>query len=109
MGKAETDIMNLIRSECSDIAILFRINVFDGKTATGQYVKSGVPKGYSDLSGHRKSDGKAVYIEVKKPGGAIRPEQKNFIQQMQKTNALAGFARSVEDARKIILESNNNK
>jgi len=103
VGKKETKIQNDIRLKCSDIAILFRINVFDGLTSTGQYVKSGVPKGYSDLSGVRKSDGKAVFIEVKKPGGAIRPEQINFIEQMQISNALAGFARSVEDARKIIL------
>lgn len=107
-NREETEIQNRIRLECSDIAVLFRINVYEGKTASGQYIKSAV-KGYSDLSGYRKSDGRAVFLEVKRPGGAVRPEQENFIRVARENHCLAGFARSVEDARKIILDTNNNK
>jgi hypothetical protein len=107
-NREETEIQNRIRLECSDIAILFRINVYEGKTESGQYIKSAI-KGYSDLSGYRKSDGKAVFIEVKKPGGKIRPEQINFIKIARQYGCLSGFAYSVEDARNIILDTNNNK
>ena len=102
MGKVETEIQNQIMIECSDIAKIFRYQVGLFYTETGIPVKIGV-KGHSDLGGHRISDGKSIYIECKTPIGKARPEQINFIKQMQKTNALAGFARSVEEARKTIL------
>lgn len=62
----------------------------------------GLPKGHSDLAGVRKSDGKAIYIEVKREDGVVKPEQKHFINTMQEYNALAGVARSVEDALRIV-------
>lgn len=54
------------------------------------------------MFGHRLSDGRIFYIEVKKPGGRIRDKQKLFIQAMKDSGALAGVAYSVEDALKII-------
>ena len=45
-----------------------------------------------------------VFIEVKAPGGRVRSEQMKFIEMMRSYGALAGVARSVEDARNIILE-----
>jgi len=99
----ETDIMNLIRASISDIAVIFRVNVVKGQLKTGQFVTSGVPPGYSDLSGHRKLDGKAIYLEVKTATGKASKEQLNFIEQMQMTGAIAGIVRSVEDAKKIII------
>lgn len=54
------------------------------------------------MFGHRYSDGRVFYIEVKKPGGAIRDNQKKFIKAMRDSGALAGIAYSVEDAIKII-------
>jgi hypothetical protein len=80
----------MIRLETSGIAQLFRINVVSGKTMDGRYITSGVPSGYSDLSGHRKSDGKAIYLEVKTETGKVSKEQLNFIEQMKKTGAIAG-------------------
>ena len=59
--------------------------------------------GQSDLQGHRRSDGKCFYIEVKLEDGEIRPEQREFIKAMRESNALAGFARSVEDALRIVF------
>lgn len=86
----------------SDIAITFRANVGKFKTKDGRIVSTGLPEGFSDLFGHRISDGRIFYIEVKKPGGRIRDKQKLFIQAMKESGALAGVACSVEDAFKII-------
>ncbi len=99
----EHKIQNEIRAGVSDIAIIFRANVGKGYTADGRYFDTGLPKGFSDLFGFRKSDGKAVFIEVKSAVGRPSKEQKNFIEKMGEHGALAGIARSVDDARKIIL------
>lgn len=100
----EHDIQNDIRNNTTDIAVIFRANVGSGTTYDGRHFDTGLPKGFSDLFGFRKSDGRAVFIEVKSPTGRVRPEQLNFIQKMQSYGALAGIVRSVEDARKIILQ-----
>lgn len=100
----ERDIQNSIRNETADIAMLFRANVGQGFTKDGRFFSTGLPKGFSDLFGFRLSDGRAFFIEVKSPTGKVRPEQQNFIEQMRSNGALAGIARSVEEARKIILE-----
>ena len=99
----EHDIQNLIRAETADIAVIFRANVGSGITYDGRYFDTGLPKGFSDLFGFRKSDGKAIFIEVKSAVGRPSKEQKNFIEKMNEYGALAGIARSVGDARKIIL------
>lgn len=98
----EHELQNAIRLALSDSCVLFRINVGGAYTEDGRWFSSGVPKGYSDLSGVRRSDGRAVFIEVKTPAGRIRPEQRDFIQAMQKCGALAGFARSIEEAKRIV-------
>ena len=100
----EHALMNAIRAAVSPYCNIFRINVGKGYTRDGRYFETGVPVGFSDLFGARKSDGKAVFIEVKAPMGRIRPEQKNFIEQMRKCNAIAGVCRSVEDAVKLVTE-----
>lgn len=100
----EHEIQNSIRNETADIAMLFRANVGQGFTKDGRFFSTGLPKGFSDLFGFRLSDGRAVFIEVKSPTGKVRPEQQNFIEQMRSNGALAGIARSVEEARRIILQ-----
>ena len=111
----ETDIQNQIRAAVSRDCIIFRTNA--GKLWQGKVVWSkefnqnvlinlrrveGLPTGYSDLSGVRKSDGRAVFIEVKKLTGVVSDEQKDFLSIMQQCHAVAGVARSVEDALKLI-------
>ena len=100
----EHRIQNEIRIAVSPYAVIFRINVGCVKTPDGRFFNTGVPKGFSDLFGVRKSDGKAIFIEVKTPTGRIRPEQKNFISQMQKNGAIAGICRSSEDAVNLITK-----
>ena len=58
--------------------------------------------GEADIWGHRKSDGKAIYIEVKLPGEHPREDQRKFLDAMKATGAIAGVAHSVEEALGII-------
>ncbi len=58
--------------------------------------------GESDIFGHRISDGKALYIEVKLPGEEPREDQKKFLNAMKRAGAIAGCAHSVEEALEII-------
>ena len=52
--------------------------------------------------GHRISDGRAIYIEVKLPGEHPRPDQKKFLEAMRNSGAIAGVAHSVEEALNIV-------
>ncbi|AJD83125.1 hypothetical protein [Streptococcus phage Str-PAP-1] len=102
----EHTIQNQIRVGLSKAGhTVFRINVGKVKMQNGRWFETGVPKGYCDLSGFRKGDAKAFFIEVKNETGKLRPEQKIFIESMQKRGALAGVARSVEDALRIISDN----
>lgn len=58
--------------------------------------------GEADIWGHRCSDGKALYIEVKLPGEQPRPDQRKFLAAMQRTGAIAGVAHSVEEALDLV-------
>lgn len=100
----EHRIQNEIRAALSPYAAVFRVNVGTGLTVDGRHFSTGVPPGFSDLFGVRKSDGKAVFIEVKTAKGRPSKEQTNFINQMQSCGAVAGICRSAEDAVKLITE-----
>ena len=56
--------------------------------------------GYPDLLAVKEND--TMFIEVKKPGGTVSPEQINFIDQMQKRGCVAGIAHSPEEAIEIV-------
>ena len=58
--------------------------------------------GEADIDGHRISDGKAIYIEVKLPGEKPRKDQQEFLDAMKATGALSGCAHSVEEALEIV-------
>lgn len=100
----EHQIQDEIRKAVSPYAVIFRVNVGSGKTVDERFFKTGVPSGFSDLFGVRKSDGKAVFIEVKTPKGRPTDKQLNFINQMKKHGAVAGICRSIEDAVNLITE-----
>lgn len=61
--------------------------------------------GEADIWGHRISDGKALYIEVKLPGEKPRPDQEKFLKAMAATGAISGCAHSVEEALNIVNRS----
>ena len=100
----EHKLMNDIRLAISDKCINFRINVGAGQTRDGRYFTTGVPPGFPDIFGVRKSDGKAVFIEVKTKSGRISPKQANFIKNIKKFGAIAGVCRTPEEAIKLIEE-----
>lgn len=77
--------------------MVFRANVGSFQMADGRWFDCGLPKGFSDLFGFT-SDGRPFFIEVKAPTGRVRPEQRLFIDAMRAKGAVAGIARSVEDA-----------
>ncbi len=104
----ETSIMHLIQQALSPHGVVFRISVGTIKTQDGRYFSTGVMPGFSDLFGFRFSDGRAFFIECKKPGGAVTPAQKHFIETVKSYGALAGIARSADDALKIIQEVPND-
>lgn len=58
--------------------------------------------GESDIMGHRCSDGRAIYIEVKLPGEHPREDQEKFLTAMRNTGAIAGCAHSIEEALEIV-------
>ena len=98
----EHKIQNEIRLALADTCVIVRVNVFTGRTVDGRYIASGVPKGFSDLFGFRKSDGKAVFIEVKTPKGKPSKEQVKFLETMRKYGVIAGICRSAEEAINLI-------
>ena len=72
------------------------------RTTDGRMVSTGLPKGFSDLFGFRKSDGKMFFLEVKNEKGRLRADQKHFIEMMRKNGAIAGVARSAEEAIQLV-------
>ena len=102
-NKEETNIQNQIRAALSKEGCkVFRCNVGNFYTKWGKEIKIGTV-GHSDLYGV-KPGGKAFFVEVKTPEGEASKEQLNFVKVMkEKMGAYAGFARSVEDALKIVF------
>ena len=70
-------------------------------TKYGSLVRIG-SHGEADIFGHRISDGRALYIEVKLPGEHPRDDQQKFLDAMNAAGAIAGCAHSVEEALEIV-------
>lgn len=100
----EHEIQNEIRAALAPYAVIFRCNVGKGYTQDGRYFSTGLPPGFSDLFGVRRSDGKAIFIEVKKTDGKPTQNQLNFIEAMKKHGAVAGICRSAMEAIKLVTE-----
>ncbi|MDY6148933.1 MAG: VRR-NUC domain-containing protein [Porphyromonas sp.] len=63
-----------------------------------RWFSSGVPKGYSDLSGVCYPSGRALFIECKTPKGEPTEAQCIFLLRMLAAGANAGIAHSVDEA-----------
>lgn len=100
----EADIQNAIRLALNPYAVIFRVNSGKVRMADGRYFDTGVPNGYPDLSGFRKSDGKMIFIEVKSAKGKLRDVQENFIKIMREHPVIIGVCRSPEEAIKLVKE-----
>lgn len=99
----EQDIQNLIRVALNPYAVIFRVNSGKVRMKDGRYFDTGVPVGHPDLAGFRKSDGKAIYIEVKTDKGKLRDSQKKFIEIVSKYDVIIGVCRSPEEAIDLVL------
>lgn len=103
---AEIDIQNNIRrSLAQNGCFVYRGNVGKVKMIDGRWFDTGLPKGWPDLFGWRKSDGKMFLIEVKNEKGRLREDQVRFGDFLKTQPVLYGVARSVEDALEIVKES----
>lgn len=92
---------NIIVALCKNGCVIRNHTVGQFYTKYGGIVNIG-HHGESDLMGHRMSDGRAIYIEVKLPGEHPREDQKKFLKAMRNTGAISGVAHSVEEALKIV-------
>lgn len=98
----ETILQNkIIVALCQNGCIARNHTVGQFYTKYGAVVNIG-KHGESDITGHRISDGKALYIEVKLPGEQPRQDQKQFLEAMKRTGALSGVAHSIEEALEIV-------
>jgi hypothetical protein len=99
----EAALMRMIMLALSDDGhYVARANVGTFYTIDGRPVRTGLPVGFSDLFGHRASDARAFYLEVKTRTGRPTREQLAFLAAMQARGAIAAVVRSVDEARKLL-------
>ena len=110
---SEQTIQQQIRLACSaGSARLFRNNTGVLRDQHGRPVQFGLAKGSADLIGWTTrtitpdmvGQQVAVFtsIEVKTATGRLRPEQRQWLEAVQAAGGIAGVARSVEDALRIV-------
>lgn len=95
-------MLKLSEKNCS----VFRSNAGKIRTEEGRTIML-FPKGFPDLCGFRHSDGKFFCIEVKNERGRLRHDQEQFAVFIKNYPVLYGVARSVEDAIRIVEETND--
>lgn len=59
---------------------------------------TGIPAGFPDLMGVEQVSGRAVFVEVKRPGGKAAPHQAMFLALLRSMGAVAFWADSVDSA-----------
>jgi hypothetical protein len=69
---------------------------------------TGLAPGFSDLFGFVHGTGRFIAIECKSPHGKPTSKQEHFLEFIKNNGGLAGIARSVEDAVRIINGGGNN-
>ena len=113
---SETEIQQQIRLQCSRGKVrLWRNNSGSlPDPRTGRYVQFGVGSpGGSDLIGYRRvrvteemvgqEIAQFAAVEVKTPKGRVKAEQQQFINHVLSAGGVAGVARSVDEAQKLLL------
>ena len=110
---SEQTIQQQIRLACGTGSTrLFRNNTGTLRDQQGRPVQFGLANGSADLIGWRTvtitadmvGQRLAVFtsIEVKTPTGRISPEQRQWLGAVQAAGGIAGVARSVDDALRIV-------
>ena len=99
---AETKLQNqIIAALCKNGCVARNHTVGQFFTKYGGIVNIG-HNGESDIMGHRISDGRAFYIEVKLPGEQPRDDQQQFLNAMAAAGAITGCAHSIDEALEIV-------
>lgn len=98
---SEKIIQDQIRMALSATCIVFRANVGVFKQGD-RFISTGLPKGFPDLFGFRKKDGKIFFIEVKNAKGRLSEGQKLFADFIKNYPVIYGVARSIEEALEIV-------
>lgn len=115
MANAETDLQQRIRLALGTQPDLrmFRNQVGSlPDPRTGRLVQFGLARGSADLIGWRTivvtpdmvGQRLAVFtsLEIKTPTGRLAPAQRNWLHAVNQAGGIAGVARSVEDAARIV-------
>jgi hypothetical protein len=113
MANQETIVQNEIRLAISSPSVrMFRNNTGSLKDENGRRVSFGLCAGSSDLIGWSTREitsdmvGKKVAvftaIEIKTAKGRVSESQQNFINAVRNFGGIAGVARSVDDAKKML-------
>lgn len=76
--------------------------VDSGKKVTYKTRGQGLEKGFPDIFGARKGDGKLFFIEVKIGNGKPSDNQIKFLKNANENNVLNGIAWNVEEAIEIV-------
>ena len=95
--KIQEDIKKALQKEG---VMVVRLNVGLLRTNDGRYISTGIPKGFPDLFCVR--DGKAYFIEVKKPNGTRKAQQTKQHDYIRQFGAIVGYCESVEEALELV-------
>jgi hypothetical protein len=112
---SEQQIQQHIRLTCSRGPVrLYRNNTGALRDQHGRPVSFGLCKGSADLIGWRTvtitpemvGQQVAVFtsIEVKTPTGRVKPEQQQWLDAVQAAGGIAGVARSVSEAQRLLQQ-----
>lgn len=105
MTKSEARIQSEIMLELSRHGHkVWRSNAGTIVNQQGHVIKL-FPKGFPDLVGYRKDDGKFFCIEVKDEKGKLREAQKKFARFAETQPILYGVARSPSEAINIVRDT----
>lgn len=115
MSSEQAIQQNIILSCSKGPVRLLRNNCGSYKSPTGTFVKYGVGNpGGSDLIGLRtvtitpqmvgQQIGQFVALEIKTPAGRTTEQQERFLAMVRTLGGLAGVARSVDEAQKLLWD-----
>lgn len=82
--------------------IPLRLNVFQAFTRDGIPIRTGLPKGCSDIIAIQPGTGRAVFVETKVHPRKATAEQLNFIRVMREQGAIAGVVYSIDELNKLL-------
>ena len=106
-GSIQWEILKMLRKH-PKVGLVWRQNSmtakFSNRDGTTRFVKANSAKGMSDIMGTLK-DGRALAIEVKKPGESVEPHQQAFLDKINASGGVAFVARSVDDANDKLREA----